>query len=786
MLTSPSVKDGGDLPKEFTGDGEAATLPLEWSGAPKGTRSYAVIMHHIAPDQTKWYWILYNIPPDVTSLPKNVKDVGTLGNNSVNRRTEYAPPHSKGPGAKTYIYTVYALSAPPTVTVRPEEVNREFLLTAMKDLILGSAELHVVYTRLPEPDRPAARQGGDPPPPPETRGSGGISTIWIPLVAGSIAAALLFFAGPRLMKASWSRRPWVGGTALALLLCGHFCMLMMYFEPAIGTPDASGYCVQTRLMATEGRTWFARESPLQYINHHWLSPSGDRYFSQYPPGLSAMSAGIFRVAGPAAALLVDPVLASLTLLGLFLLCRLWIGPGWALLATALMAVNPITNEHALSCDSHTPVAFLLVWGLYLLALWSRNRSPLLALSAGFVLGIIPTVRYPEALFLLAAGIFMLLHWSRDRKSWRSLLGAVVGLLIPISCLAVRNHLAFGSFWKTGYTLTNEQSSFAWDSLVHKALPYVVGILGEGSGLVAGIGLIAIVVLCVRRATWREGLLLLALVVLVTVLYMAYALPEASLRFLIPTFSVYIVAAVWGFKLLADRQPRLTMALVAATIAGTACWGLPRSFADLGRLERDNAALVTVTRAVTEHAPPGSIVIADPRFQQQLDYVGQWKLIDESLLTGNDPDARGGPPDRNGGPDRGNQPRRNAPGGPRAVHEQERQQIMARYTDRAGPAVSGRMLDDLDAWRGTGKVYWVGDLAQIRRQLPQSDQLRVLATVKVTSPERRPPPGPGPLGTTPPRPPQDRERRDDTGRERPGPRPDGAELVVAEWTRAAAH
>jgi hypothetical protein len=50
-------------------------LPLEWGGAPDGTKSFAVIMHHVAPDMTKWYWILYNIPADEKSLPKNVKSV---------------------------------------------------------------------------------------------------------------------------------------------------------------------------------------------------------------------------------------------------------------------------------------------------------------------------------------------------------------------------------------------------------------------------------------------------------------------------------------------------------------------------------------------------------------------------------------------------------------------------------------------------------------------------------------------------------------------------------------
>jgi phosphatidylethanolamine-binding protein (PEBP) family uncharacterized protein len=40
VLRSPSVADGGQIPVEFTGDGAAATLPLEWSGAPLGTKSF--------------------------------------------------------------------------------------------------------------------------------------------------------------------------------------------------------------------------------------------------------------------------------------------------------------------------------------------------------------------------------------------------------------------------------------------------------------------------------------------------------------------------------------------------------------------------------------------------------------------------------------------------------------------------------------------------------------------------------------------------------------------------
>jgi Raf kinase inhibitor-like YbhB/YbcL family protein len=147
-LTSPVVAESGALPKEFTCDGASATLPLAWSGAPDGTRSFAVIMHHIpGPGDSHWYWVLYNIPADVQSLPENVTGVGTLGNNSVNGRLEYAPPCSKGPGAKTYTYTVYALSAAPHLDVAAGDVTRNILLAAISAITLDSAELSVTYSR---------------------------------------------------------------------------------------------------------------------------------------------------------------------------------------------------------------------------------------------------------------------------------------------------------------------------------------------------------------------------------------------------------------------------------------------------------------------------------------------------------------------------------------------------------------------------------------------------------------------------------------------------------------
>ena len=145
-LTSPLVSNGGTLPATFTCDGTSETLPLVWANPPATTTSYAIVMHHTAAaNDVHWYWVLYDIPADVTQLAQNSTGVGSLGTNSVNDRNEYAPPCSKGPGFKTYTYTIYALSAPPQLT--SGAVDRDTLLAAISDTTVASATLDVVYSR---------------------------------------------------------------------------------------------------------------------------------------------------------------------------------------------------------------------------------------------------------------------------------------------------------------------------------------------------------------------------------------------------------------------------------------------------------------------------------------------------------------------------------------------------------------------------------------------------------------------------------------------------------------
>ncbi len=151
-LTSAVGVNGGTLPVDYTCDGTGSTLPLAWSGAPAGTREFAVLMTTLPGDgTTKWNWVLYGIPATTSSLAKDSFLIGTLGVGSDGPGTVYNPPCSQGPGLKVYTYTVYALSASPVFKVAANQVTGQMVTDAIASITLGSASLSLGATRTTSP-----------------------------------------------------------------------------------------------------------------------------------------------------------------------------------------------------------------------------------------------------------------------------------------------------------------------------------------------------------------------------------------------------------------------------------------------------------------------------------------------------------------------------------------------------------------------------------------------------------------------------------------------------------
>jgi len=145
-ISSSGVKADGSLSIEYTGEGDGLSMPLEWSNAPEGTKYFAInlwhIPHPVDPSVVKSYWVVYNIPSKIKSIPKNAKGFGIVGYNDKDQRA-YDPMKSKGPGVKKYNLTIYALSE--KLEFKDNKVYRTDLLKAIEGKVLGESTLKYTY-----------------------------------------------------------------------------------------------------------------------------------------------------------------------------------------------------------------------------------------------------------------------------------------------------------------------------------------------------------------------------------------------------------------------------------------------------------------------------------------------------------------------------------------------------------------------------------------------------------------------------------------------------------------
>jgi Raf kinase inhibitor-like YbhB/YbcL family protein len=125
-LVSPDIgKDNPmSLDQVFNGfgcTGKNLSPALFWSGAPAGTKSFAILVHD--PDAPTgsgfWHWIVYNIPADVTSIPAEAGDVKKKGMPAgvVQGRTDYGTYGYGGPCPPPgkphhYHFRIFALKVP--------------------------------------------------------------------------------------------------------------------------------------------------------------------------------------------------------------------------------------------------------------------------------------------------------------------------------------------------------------------------------------------------------------------------------------------------------------------------------------------------------------------------------------------------------------------------------------------------------------------------------------------------------------------------------------------------
>lgn len=149
QLTSSAFAQGGPIPARHTGEGEDTSPPLEWSDAPDGARSFAVVCHD--PDAPVVsaggygfvHWVLYNIPAGVTRLAEGGADYST-GPSDFGKPGYGGPMPPNGHGTHRYFFWVLALGREPDL--EPGLTLRQLLETVEPD-VLGMNRLLGTYER---------------------------------------------------------------------------------------------------------------------------------------------------------------------------------------------------------------------------------------------------------------------------------------------------------------------------------------------------------------------------------------------------------------------------------------------------------------------------------------------------------------------------------------------------------------------------------------------------------------------------------------------------------------
>ena len=149
-LRSPAFKQGEDIPKKYTCEGEDISPALKWTGAPEGTKSFALINDDPDAPVGIWvHWVIYDLPADSTGLKEGISKEPMLADRSKQGLTDFGalgyggpcPPPGK---PHRYFFKLYALDV--MLNLNPGATKKQ-LLKAMEGHILSETQLFGTYKR---------------------------------------------------------------------------------------------------------------------------------------------------------------------------------------------------------------------------------------------------------------------------------------------------------------------------------------------------------------------------------------------------------------------------------------------------------------------------------------------------------------------------------------------------------------------------------------------------------------------------------------------------------------
>ena len=150
-MTSSSFEHESDIPAKHTCEGADVSPPLAWAGAPRGTKSFALIVDDPdapdprAPKVTWVHWVVYDIDPSVSSLPEGVADPPAGARSG---RNDWKTTGYRGPcppiGRHRYFHKLFALDVVLPDLGQPDKPSLE---RALSGHVLAQATLIGTYAK---------------------------------------------------------------------------------------------------------------------------------------------------------------------------------------------------------------------------------------------------------------------------------------------------------------------------------------------------------------------------------------------------------------------------------------------------------------------------------------------------------------------------------------------------------------------------------------------------------------------------------------------------------------
>lgn len=153
-LTSTAFHDQGKIPQPYVmsgAGGENLSLPFTWSGAPPGTKSFALSIVDPHPVARNWvHWLVVNLPATAQGLEEGASGK-KMPPGAVELRNSWGKPIYGGPqppvgtGEHPYVATLFALSVA-RLDLKPDGDLAAFQ-KALEGKVLSTATLTGYYGR---------------------------------------------------------------------------------------------------------------------------------------------------------------------------------------------------------------------------------------------------------------------------------------------------------------------------------------------------------------------------------------------------------------------------------------------------------------------------------------------------------------------------------------------------------------------------------------------------------------------------------------------------------------